>query len=61
MKRCHVMIPPSKDACLKTATHVVEFGDGDKVHVCPSCAVYLNELARTHSTVIKTTPLERVA
>lgn len=57
MRKCHVVIPPATDACLKTATHVIEFGDGDKVHVCQSCALYLNELARSHSTVIKTAPL----
>lgn len=50
---CRAVTPPHTDACGKPATHVVAFGDGDKVHACGPCALYLEQLAESHSTKVR--------
>jgi hypothetical protein len=56
---CRAIVPPNTDACGKPATHLVLFGDGDRVHACGPCALYLEQLAESHMTKVRIERLER--
>lgn len=55
---CRAVKPPQTDACAAPATHVVTFGDGDRVHACQACAIHLEQVAESHMTRVRVERLE---
>ena len=51
--KCRVISPLTRERCAEPATVAIEFSDGDRTPACHDCALYLQELARSHSTVVK--------
>lgn len=43
---CRAIQPLKKEVCGEAAVYQVTFSDGEKVHVCQPCALYLKEVAR---------------
>jgi hypothetical protein len=52
-KTCVVVRPPSRDACGAVAPLRVRWSDGDVSSACQDCALYLQQLAQSNSTVVK--------
>jgi hypothetical protein len=58
--KCHVIRPPSKDACGKPAVWAVRFAgkDGGSTTACTDCALYLKQIASAHNSMIGTEKIE---